>query len=159
MHKRPLAVIAIFFIIGIVLDRFLPDGTTLFQVFITTLTLITISFILSRISSGEIASSPSAPRNDNGRKAAHTFLFLSIISVGALLYLNSNIFPPNHISHFLGRDKLKAEITGVIKSPAEAREVYYGKVNSRYVFEVESINGLKMTGLALARIQTVMRQL
>jgi competence protein ComEC len=31
--------------------------------------------------------------------------------------------------------------------------VYYGKVNSRYVFEAESISGLKITGLALIRIQ------
>ena len=87
-------------------------------------------------------------------KISKIFLFLSIISLGSLLYLNSNIFPPNHVSYFLGKDKLKAEIVGTIKGPAEARGVYYGKVNSRYVFELESINGLKITGLALARIQT-----
>ena len=80
-------------------------------------------------------------------RAAHAFLFLSIISLGSLLYLNSNIFPPNHISHFLGKDKVKAEITGTIKSPAEARGVYYGKVRSRYIFEIETmrLQGDKVT--------------
>ncbi|MCX5692133.1 MAG: ComEC/Rec2 family competence protein, partial [Candidatus Omnitrophica bacterium] len=93
------------------------------------------------------------------------FLFLSIISLGSLLYLNSNIFPSNHISHFLGKDKVKAEIIGIIKSPAEARGVYYGKVSSRYVFEIEAIRAQgfrleiegewqKIDGLALIRIQT-----
>ena len=66
-------------------------------------------------------------------------IFLSIISLGSLLYLNSNIFPPNHISYFLVKDKVKAEIIGTIKSPAEARGVYYGKVSSRYVFEIEAV--------------------
>ena len=159
MHKRPLAVISVFFIIGIVLGRFLPESVTLFHVFVSTLILIAISFILSiKTSSREIASSPSAPRNDRGGKAAHAFLFLSIISLGALLYLNSNVFPPDHISHFLGKDKVKAEIIGIIKSPAEARGVYYGKVSSRYVFEIETVevSGLRLavSGLALVRIQT-----
>jgi competence protein ComEC len=65
----------------------------------------------------------------------------------------------------LGKDKVKAEIIGTIKSPAEARGVYYGKVRSRYVFEVESISDLSdsvsrqkathgVGGLALIRIQT-----
>ena len=166
MHKRPLAVIAALFIIGIVLGRFLPDTIRLFHVFVVTLILIAISFILSRnISSCEIASSPSAPRNDRGWKAAHVFLFLSIISLGVLLYLNSNIFPPNHISRFLGKDKVKAEIIGTIKSPTEARGVYYGKVSSRYLFEVEALKAQgsrleaegewqKINGLALVKIQT-----
>jgi len=89
---------------------------------------------------------------------AHIFLFLSIIFLGALLYINSNIFSPYHISHFLGKDKVKAEITGIIRSPAEKRGLYYGKVSSRYVFEIEDIDvsGIKsqVTGLALIRIQT-----
>jgi hypothetical protein len=180
MDKRPLGVISVFFIIGIVLGRFLPDSVTLFNVFIVTLILLTLTLALSH----------------KWERGAHGFLFLSIISLGSLLYLNSNIFPPNHISHtfapiaigaqysaqrtpsfssgglhFLGKDKIKAEITGVIKRPAEARGVYYGKVRSRYVFEVEAIkehsaeriehsgkaekNGwVKVKGLALVKIQT-----
>jgi len=159
MDKRPLAIVALFYIIGIVLGSFLPDSVTLFHVFIVTLILITISFILSmNASSGEIASSPSASRNDRGGKVAHIFLFLSIVSLGTLLYLNSNIFPPDHISHFLGKDKVKAEIIGIIKSPAEARGVYYGKVNSRYIFELEGleVSGTRyqVSGLTLIKIQT-----
>ena len=171
MHKRPLAVIAVFFILGIILGRFLPDSVRLFHAFVVTLILITISFILSmKAFSGEIGRTQLssalprtfrprslrsfAPRNDKGRKTVHVFLFLSIISLGALLYLNSNIFQPNHISYFLGKDKVKAEIIGVIKSPAEARWIYYGKISSRYVFELESIGVLKITGLASIRIQT-----
>ena len=175
MHKRPLAVIAVFFILGIILGRFLPDSVRLFHAFVVTLILITISFILSmKAFSGEIGRTQLssalprtfrprslrsfAPRNDKGRKTVHVFLFLSIISLGALLYLNSNIFPPNHISYFLEKDKLKAEIIGVIKSPAEARGVYYGKIRSRYVFEVETIevNGERFTvsELTLVRMQT-----
>src|SRR3989338_9096676 len=100
MDKRPLAVIAVFFIIGIVLGRFFQDHIRLIQVFYAAISFIIATIICVRFS-----------------RIAHTFLFLSIISLGSLLYLNSNIFPPDHISHFLGKDKLKAEITGVIKSP------------------------------------------
>ncbi|MCX5693260.1 MAG: hypothetical protein NTX47_06235, partial [Candidatus Omnitrophica bacterium] len=102
MHKRPLGVISVFFIIGIVLGRFLPDSVRLSHVFV-----ITLIFILSTVIFLKFL------------KISKIFLFLSIISLGSLLYLNSNIFPSNHISHFLGKDKVKAEIIGIIKSPAE----------------------------------------
>ena len=139
MHKRPLAVIVIFFIIGILLGEFFQSYITLIQVFCAFLFFLffTITFTFTR-----------------KIWVSYIFLFLSIISVGALLYLNSNIFPPNHVSHFLGKDKVKAEIIGVIKSPAEARGIYYGKISSRYIFEIESIDNLKINGLALIRIQT-----
>ena len=154
MDKRPLAVISVFFIIGIILGRFMPESVGLSDVFVVTLILIVISFILSMLDSRFRGNDKDEDISGDAGKIAHVFLFLSIISLGAFLYLNSNIFPPNHISHFLGRDKLKAEITGVIKSPAEARGIYYGKVRSRYAFETESIDNLKITGLALIRIQT-----
>jgi hypothetical protein len=165
MDKRPLGVISVFFALGIVLGRVLTDSVTLSHVFVAILILITLTLIFSltpalshkwereyRISSHKWerearSSLILAP-------LLHIFLFLSIISLGALLYLNSNIFQPNHISYFLGKDKLKAEITGVIKGPSEARGVYYGKVSLRYVFEVEDINGSEVAGLALIRIQT-----
>ena len=123
MHKRPLAVISVFFIIGIVLGRFLQDSVRLFHVFVVALILITLTLTLSlkRERGDRIGS-------NKRERGSHIFLFLSIISLGSLLYLNSNIFPPDHISYFLGKDRVKAEITGVIKSPAEARGVYYGKV-------------------------------
>ena len=166
MDKRPLAVISVFFIIGIVLGRFLPDSVKLFHIFVVTLILILSTVIFLKF-----------------LKISKIFLFLSITSLGALLYLNSNIFSPNHISHtfapiaigaqysaqrtpsfssgglhFLGKDKVKAEIIGIIRSPAEARGVYYGKVSSRYLFEVETIevNGERfaVNGLSQIRIQT-----
>lgn len=137
MNKSPFAIVSIFFIIGILLGKFLSGHISLIQVFCASLFFIIATIIFIRFS-----------------KIAHIFLFLSIISLGALLYLNSNIFPSNHISQFLGKDKIKAEITGVIKGPAEARGVYYGKVSSRYIFELENINGSEVTGLALVRIQT-----
>ena len=87
-------------------------------------------------------------------KTAGVFLLLSASCLGLFLYLNSNIFPPDHVSRFLGKDKLKAGITGIIKGPVEARDVYFGKVNSRYVFELEIMDNLKVTGRALIRIQT-----
>ena len=186
MHKRPLAVISVFFIIGIVLGRFMPDSVKLFHVFVATLIFIALTLILSLIGKGRGGFQTRPYGSENSARSSltlapllHAFLFLSIISAGSLLYLNSDIFPLNHISHtfapiaigaqysaqrttsfspdglhFLGKDKVKAEIIGIIKGPAEARGVYYGKVNSRYVFEIENINGLKMTGLALIRIQT-----
>jgi len=170
MDKRPLAIIALFFIIGIVLGRFLPDTFNLCHVFAVTLIFITLTLTLSLKREREYRIGSHKWERWRG-KAAHIFLFLSIVSLGALLYLNSNVFPADHISHFLGKDKLKAEITGVIKSPAEARGIYYGKVSSRYVFEVETIKGhsaeriehsgkaekngwIKVKGLALVRIQT-----
>nr|MBU1327559.1 ComEC family competence protein [Candidatus Omnitrophota bacterium] len=137
MDKKPFVVICIFFIIGVFLAAYYSNLLELTHVFIVVLVFILSAVIFLK-----------------SLKISKIFLYLSIIFLGSLLYLNSNIFPPDHISRFLGKDKFKAEITGIIKSPAEARGVYYGKVNSRYVFEVESINGLKMTGLVLARIQT-----
>ncbi len=151
MNKSPLAIVSIFFIIGIILGKFLSGHISLIQAFYVVLFFVIATIIFVRFS-----------------KLSHTFLFLSIISIGSLLYLNSNIFPPDHVSHFLGKDKLKAEIIGTIKSPAEARGVYYGKVSSRYVFEVEQILNLsrsaigqtseevrqKVGGLALIKIKT-----
>ena len=157
MHKRPLAVIGVFFIIGIVLARFLPDTAGLLHVFVVTLISILLCLLLTLIHRRAGLNLPYGM--DGGiEKVAHTFLFLSIVSLGALLYLNSNIFPLNHISYFLGTDKVKAEIIGIIRSPAEARGVYYGKVSSRYLFEVETIevNGERfaVNGLSRIRIQT-----
>jgi len=196
MDKRPLGVISAFFIIGIVLGRLLPDSVRLSHAFVVTLIFILLCLLFALISCSRRAglnlpygyspgrASSAATNMDGGiGKIAHVFLFLSIISLGSLLYLNSNIFPPNHISHtfapiaigaqysaqrtpsfspgglhFLGKDKVKAEIIGIIKSPAEARGVYYGKVNSRYLFEIEDIevSGIRyqVSGLALVRIQT-----
>jgi len=161
MHKRPLAVISVFFIVGIVLGRFMPDTVTLSHVFVGTLIFIALTLIftltltLSHLwerglfwvrSRGGFETRPYD--SENGTRSSliarfrvllHIFLFLSITSLGTLLYLNSNIFPSKHISHFLGKDKVKAEIIGIIKSPAEARGVYYGKVRSRYIFEIETM--------------------
>jgi len=137
MDKRPLFFIAIFFIAGILLGRFLQNYISFIRVFCAVIFFILATIIFIKSS-----------------KLSHAFLSLSIISAGALLYLNSGMFPPNHISHLLGKDKVRAEITGVIRSPAEARGVYYGKVSSRHVFEIEYINGLKTAGLALIRIKT-----
>ena len=171
MHKRPLAVIAVLFIIGIVLGRFLPDNVKFFHVFVVTLIFITLTLTLPPRRTGSLKRERVARSSLMLAPLLHAFLFLSIISLGALLYLNSNIFPPNHINYFLGKDKIKAEITGIIKSPAEARGVYYGKVSSRYIFELETISNLStsaapgvakignswscgVNGLALIRIQT-----
>jgi len=155
MHKRPLAVIAVFFMLGIVLARFLPDSVKFIHIFIVTLSLIVISFVFSRNkTSNEIASSPLAPRNDSVKKASNIFLLLSIASFAVLLYVNSNVFSDNHISHFLGEERLKTDIVGVIKSPALTRKPYYGKINSTYLFEAEQIGGKSIRGLAQIRIQT-----
>ena len=72
--------------------------------------------------------------------------------------------PNSHISHFLGEEKLKTGIVGIIKSPALTRKPYYGKINSTYIFELEAIKGhsgkteenewLGVKGLAQIRIQT-----
>ena len=137
MSKRPLLIVSISFILGILLAASQSNLLNLTLAFTSTLI-----FILATVISLKFI------------KISRICLFLSIISLGALLYLNSNIFPPDHISHFLGKDKLKAEIIGTIKGPAEARGVYFGKVGSRYLFQIESIDGLKITGLALVKIKT-----
>ena len=91
MDKRPIAVICIFFIIGILLAACFSNLLNL--TFALTVTLI---FILATIILLKFI------------KISKIFLFLSITSLGALLYLNSNVCPHNHISYFLGKDKLKA---------------------------------------------------
>ena len=77
MDKRPLGVISVFFIVGIVLGRFMPQSITLSHVFTVTLILITLTLTLSL-------------KRERGYKAAHVFLFLSIISLGSLLGLLRN---------------------------------------------------------------------
>ncbi len=148
MDKRPIAAICIFFIIGVFLAAYFSNLLELTHIFIVVLVFILFAVIFLKF-----------------LKISKIFLYLSIISLGSLLYLNSNIFPPDHISRFLGKDKFKTEITGIIKSPAEARGVYFGKVNSRYIFEIEAISNLfdsvswrtaahGVNGLALIRIQS-----
>ena len=147
MHKRPLAVIAVFFIIGIVLAKYLPDSVKFIHIFIITLIFIPLTLILSPKGRG---------------KASNIFLLLSITSFAVLLYVNFNIFPNNHNSYFLGEERLKTNIVGIIKSPALTRKPYYGKINSTYLFEIEGIKctsaqenvWLGVQGLAQIRIQT-----
>lgn len=150
MNKRPLFVAAIFFVFGIVVAKYMPDSVGFLYIFIVTLIFILSSLIFSRF-----------------HKVSNIFLILSIIFFAILLYINSNTFPEDHISHFLGEDNLKTEIVGVIKSPAITRKPYYGKINSTYLFEIEAVKGqsaeglahgedgwTKVTGLAQIRLQT-----
>ena len=141
MHKRPLAVIAVFFMLGIVLSKFLPDSLGFPHIFTVTLIFIALTLTLS-----------------HKWEKGNIFLLLSVTSFAALLYVNSNTFPNNHISHFLGEEKLKTNIVGIIRSPVLTRKPYYGKINSTYLFEIEGVKdndewaGVK--GLAQIRMQT-----
>ncbi|MFH1854199.1 MAG: hypothetical protein ABH815_02695, partial [Candidatus Omnitrophota bacterium] len=47
MNKRPLAVIAVFFILGIVLARFMPDSIRFVHVFIGTLVFVLSCLLLT----------------------------------------------------------------------------------------------------------------
>ena len=133
MNKRPLAVIAIFFAFGIVIAKFLPDSIKFHHVFILTAFLILSSFIFSK----------------------NSLLVLSITSFAALLYINSNILPNNHIINFLEDGKLKTEVVGVIRSPVLTRRPYFGKINSSYEFDVEGQGTRdKRQGVGRIRIQT-----
>ena len=136
MNKRPLAVIAIFFALGIIIAKFLPEAIKFHHVFALTALLILSSFIFSK----------------------NSLLVLSITSFAALLYINSNTLPNDHISQFLGEEKLKTAVVGVIRSPALARKPYYGKINSTYLFEIEALEKdgewWKVKGVGQIRIQT-----
>ena len=157
VSKRPAAVIAIFFILGIVLAKFLPDSIKFLHIFIITLIFMLLALFF-----------PFTPTlSPEGRgSTANIFLFLSVTSFAALLYVNSNTFPNNHISQVLKEEKLKTGIVGIIKSPALVRKPYYGKISSTYLFEIEAIEGqgtrdkeqgkewVEVTGLAQIRIQT-----
>ena len=150
MNKRPIAVIAIFFIVGIVVAKFLPDSVKFLHILVVSLIFIFCAFLLnlSHLVGGQ-------RWNDHLRGV---FLVLSIISFAVLLYVNSNIFSNNHISHFLKEKKLNASIVGIIKSPALIRKPYYGKIASTYLFEIEGIKNndewLEVKGLSQIRIQT-----
>ena len=161
MHKRPLAVISIFFILGIVLARFRPDSVKFIHISIVTLIFILSAFIFSRTDSRfrgndkEIRNDKEeAPQSFRAGRIANILLLLSVALFAALLYVNSNVFPANHISHVLGEDNLKTDIVGVVKSPALIRKPYYGKINSTYLFEVEQIGDKSVRGLSQVRIQT-----
>ena len=157
MHKRPLAVIAVFFILGIVLARFLPESLRFVHIFIATLIFILLCLLLSSTSCRPGLNLAYSGWVAGRGKLANVFLLLSITSFASLLYINSNIWPDNHISHFLGDEKLKTSVMGTIKSPALTRRPYYGKINSMYLFEIEGIKdkgewwGVK--GLSQIRIQ------
>jgi len=136
VNKSPLAVIAIFFALDIVIAKFLPEAIKFHHVFILTAILILSSFIFSK----------------------NNLLFLSIASFAALLYINSDILPKDHIINFLGEESLKTEVVGIIRSPGLTRRPYYGKINSMYLFEIEGLKDndewLGVKGLAQIRIQT-----
>jgi len=160
VNKRPLTVISVFFILGIVLARFLPDSIKFLHIFIITLIFILSSFIVgAQFIAPEIRDSGLMNQTPTVRqRLSSIFLFLSVTSFAALLYVNSNVFSNNHISHFLGEEKLKTSIVGVIKSPALTRKPYYGKINSTYLFEIETIkeedDWRDVKGLSQIRIQT-----
>lgn len=142
MNKRPIAVICVFFISGIILARYLSDSIRFLHLFTAVSIFILASFIFSRY-----------------EKLSNTFLFLSIIFFAALLYLNSNVLSNSHINRFLGEERLKTSIIGTIRGPALTRRPYFGKINSTYLFEIEAIKAEEdlwsnAHGLAQIRIQT-----
>lgn len=141
MSKRPLAVIALYFIVGIILGGCLPADIGFHYLLIATLFFILISFIFSA-----------------HYRLSNIALFASVASFAALLYLNAGIYAPDHISTFLKEEKLKTDMVGIIKSPALTRKPYYGKINSTYLLEIEGIKTdegwMDVTGLVQVRIQT-----
>ena len=143
MNRRPLAIISILFILGIVFAKFLPDSVVFFHISAISLVLIALALTLSLKGRGNIAN---------------IFLLLAIVLFGALAHFNSNRFPNNYISYFLEEEPRKTDIVGIIKSPALARRPYYGKINSTYVFEMEAVKDSgewwKVNGLTQIRIQT-----
>lgn len=149
MSKRPLAVIAVFFILGVLSARFLPYEIGFVHVLIAALIFILSSFVFSRY-----------------QKVSNLLLLLSVSLFAVFLYINSNTFSDSHITKFLEEEKLKTNIIGVIKSPALTRKPYYGKISSTYLFQLEAIKGqgtrdkgqgeewVEVTGLAQIRIET-----
>lgn len=142
MNKRPLAIIAIFFVLGVALARLLPDPIGFSRMAAITLIFILASFISYRF-----------------RMLSNIFLFLSVTLIAALWYVNSSTYPNNHIGDFLGEKTLKTSVVGIIKSPTLSRKPYYGKINSTYLFYVEAIKAeggtwFSVEGMAQIRIQT-----
>jgi len=149
VNKRPLAVIALFFILGIVLARYLPESVKFVHVLVGTSIFILFAFLFTTPGPGSIR-----PGSGGGK----VLLILSVISFAVLLYLNANTFPENHITNFIGEEKIKTGIVGTIKSPALTRRPYYGKIASTYLFDTEAIKRdgewWKVKGVAQIRIQT-----
>ena len=58
MHKRPLAVISVFFIIGIVLGRFLPDSVNLIYIFAVNLIFILLCLLFTLTCRGRVSNPP-----------------------------------------------------------------------------------------------------
>ena len=149
MNKRPLAIIALFFILGIVLARYLPESVKFVHVLVGTSIFILFAFLFT-------TPGPGSGRPGSG--GGKVLLILSVISFAVLLYLNANTFPKNHITNFIGEEKIKTGIVGTIKSPALTRRPYYGKIASTYLFDTEAIKRdgewWKVKGVAQIRIQT-----
>ncbi|MFH1782507.1 MAG: ComEC/Rec2 family competence protein [Candidatus Omnitrophota bacterium] len=141
MNKRPISIIAILFMVGIILASIFFNPTDFVCLFFLTLTSFFISLLLFR-----------------KRALSEIFMLVSLIGVGSLFYINSNIFPNNHISNVLKEDTLKTYVVGVIKTPVLNRRPYFGKINSRYVFQIEAVkkenDWLEVGGRGYANIQT-----
>ncbi len=142
MNNRPLAIISIFFILGIILANYLFYAAGFLRIALATLILILLSFAFSRY-----------------RRISNIILLFSITSFACALYINSNTFSKDHISYFLKEESLTKDIVGIIKSPVLTRKPYYGKITSTYVFEIEAVKGdgdgwIDTQGLSQIRIQT-----
>jgi len=149
VNKRPLAVIALFFILGIVLARYLPESVKFVHVLAGTCFFIFSAFLFT-------TPGPGSGRPGSG--SGKVLLILSVISFAVLLCINSNTFPKDHITNFVGEEKLKTSIVGTIKSPSLTRRPYYGKIASTYLFDTEAIKEVgewwRVKGVTQIRIQT-----
>ncbi len=141
MNKRPLFIIAIFFIIGIFASSLFFNSRLFIMLFIINCLLAASALFL-----------------DAHKRLLSVALLLSVMCLGSIVYINSKILSNGNISNLLGNDPLKTKIIGVIRSPALGRKSYFGKINSRYLFEIESMNykgkWLAAEGLGYIKIQT-----
>ncbi|MFH1478672.1 MAG: ComEC/Rec2 family competence protein [Candidatus Omnitrophota bacterium] len=140
MNKRPLFIIALCLVIGIIIAGFLPKKVD----FICILIPVCVFIILSLLSFKSKAS-------------CNIFISLSIIGLAVLLYINSNTFPNDHISGLLREGSQPSVLVGAIKQPILMRKAYFGKVISRYLFEVEGVkvkdHWVGMKGLTYLDVQ------
>jgi len=142
MIKRPFGLVSILFVTGLIFARLFLSQYSFYFLFIAAVISVLMTSVFIR-----------------HRNISNIFLYLSIFLSAGVLYLNASTYPRNNIIYFLEKTKTNLDIVGIIRSPVERREGLFGKVNSRYLFEIEAIKDnkkgwLKTCGFAYIKIRS-----
>ncbi len=90
----------------------------------------------------------------NGRPLFFACLFFIIFTLATDSFAPEiHTLPDNHIAKLVKEDKIKTDMTGVIRGPVLKRKSCFGKIRCDYSFEIEKLGGKRAQGMALISIK------